>query len=132
MRHAPTPRQFQQVQVPRDIGPDIGARVFQRVAHAGLGGEMQDAVHAFERQPVHRLVVGDVGAQEGEAGQAVQARQTGALQHPVVIAVEIVDPDDRLAAGEQGRGGMHADEAGDAGDEDAHGRSVRIAGAPAP
>ena len=125
-------RQLQQVEVAGDVGADIGARVFHRIAHAGLRGEMHDAVHAFERHPVHRFVVGDVGAQEGKAGQAAQAREPGALQHRVVVAVEIVDADYRLAAAKERSGGMHADEAGDAGDENAHGRSVRVTGDRAP
>ena len=132
MRDSLPPRQLQQVQMAGNVGPHIGARVLQRIAHACLRGEVQDAVHAVEPQPVHRLVIGNVGAQEGKAGQAVQPGQPGALQHRVVVAVEIVDADDGFAACEQGGGRMHADKAGDAGDEDAHGRGFRAAGRAAP
>src|SRR5687767_3122390 len=38
----------------------------------------------------------------------------------IIVAVEIVDPDDCLPRIEQSRGAMHADETSDAGDKDCH------------
>ena len=69
------------------------------MAHAGLGRQVDDAVEVGmpvgQRQ--HRLAVGDVGLEEGEALVLAQRLQPGELQDRVVVVAEIVDADDRLA-----------------------------------
>ncbi len=43
MAHLARPRQFEHVQVPDQIGLGIGVRVLERIAHAGLRAEVNDA-----------------------------------------------------------------------------------------
>ena len=55
---------------PVTLDCDIGVGIVERVAHAGLGGEMDDAVDAGSapaRSCDHRPCLGDVGVAEGEA-----------------------------------------------------------------
>ena len=98
------------------------------MAHAGLGGQMDDAVDVAmpvgQRQ--HGFAVGNVGLEEGEALVLAQRLQAGELQDRVVVGAEIVDADHRLAARQQGAGDVAADEAGGAGDEDGHGIGLRL------
>src|SRR3546814_7994354 len=55
VRHLPVAREFEHVQVPGQICRHIGARIGQRIAHARLRPQMNDAVErvvgkrAFER-----------------------------------------------------------------------------------
>ena len=60
---------FQQVEEAVDVAAGVGARVLQRVAHAGLGRHVDHDPEAVRReQRVHRRGVGEVAAHEGEAG----------------------------------------------------------------
>ena len=95
-----------------DVGLHVGIRVDQRVADAGLGGEVDHVGDAggrardgFDGGPV-----GNVGAVQREAG-AGEARDPGFLQSGVVVGVEVVDPDDRSARCGQAFGDMVANEA---------------------
>ena len=56
---------FEHMQEAPDIGVDIGVRVIERVADAGLRGEMDDALGLLlgEDRP-HHLLVGEVGLDE--------------------------------------------------------------------
>ncbi len=57
---------------------------------------------------------------EGEIPQTLEQREARLLQLDVVIVVEVVDADDRIAALGQGLGGVKADETGRACDEKAN------------
>jgi len=69
-------------------------------------------------QRQHRLAVGDVGFEEGESLVVAQRFQPGELQDRVVVVAEIVDPDHRLPARQQGARDVRSDEPGGTGDED--------------
>ncbi len=72
------------------------------VPHARLRREMDHADRAMlahDRRDGWRIR--HVHHAEGKSGHALQAGQPRPLQRRIVIVVEIVDPDDRLAAGEQ-------------------------------
>ena len=111
----------------RDVAHEVGAHVdegvFQRIAHPGLGGEVDDAIDA--RVPGHRrpqrLMVGNIEAVKSEAGFAREPREPRLLQPDVVIVVHIIHADDSFAARQQRLGDVIADEPGGAGDEDCHG-----------
>ena len=112
------------------VGLDIGAGVDQAVAHAGLGGEVDDAVGVAAGFGQRRRI-GDVAAHEAEIVVFLQPRQPRFLQRHVVIVVEIVDADDGVAALEQTDRGMHADETGRSCHKYGHGRHsfrVRVSG----
>ena len=106
---------------PIEVRGDVGARIVERIADAGLRAEMDDPVDLGAGQRLfERLVIREIDLHEAE-GSGVQPRSSGQpllLQPRIVIGIEIVDADHALAALEQRRGDMVADEAGGAGDED--------------
>ncbi len=57
---------------------------------------------------------------EGEALVPLKLGEPGLLQLYVVVGIEIVEPDDLIAAVEQRLSGMVTDEAGGAGDQHPH------------
>ena len=60
---------LEDVQEAGDVGADVLVRVGQRVPHARLRGEVDDAVEAVAReQAFDRRAVGDVELLEREAG----------------------------------------------------------------
>jgi hypothetical protein len=74
---------------------------------------------------IHRRPVGEIGAQEaprrpGLRRDAVELGQPRLLEGHVVIIVDVVEAGHRIAARQQPRRDMEADEAGGAGDEDVH------------
>ncbi len=97
-----------------------------RVAHAGLGGEVDDAVEAVSgKAGVDRGAVGEIGADEGVgraglAGGVGQDAEAGFLEARVVVVVHAVEADHLVAALEQAPGGVEADEAGVSGHENLH------------
>ena len=81
---------------------------------------MDDAVESFRgKQAVDRCAVGDVDLVEREV-RVLELLQPRELQVDVVVLVEVVEPDDVVAAREQALRDVHADETGGAGDEDLH------------
>jgi hypothetical protein len=121
MPHRVMAAAFEQVGKTNEIAVDVGARIRQRVAHAGLGGQMDDSFRlAACKQGRQALGVGKVQPLERESGQFRTLRQPRLLQRRVVVVVKVVDADDGVTAREQGAGRMQADEAGGAGHEDVH------------
>ncbi len=97
----------------------VGEGMVDGIADPGLGGQVHhaaDAVVAHQRR--HVLGLGDVRAHKLKAVASQEGRHARLLQRHVVIGVEIVDPDHRLAAIEEPLGHGPADEAGCAGDQD--------------
>ncbi len=118
MRHPGAAAFLEQVQGAREVGVGVGVRVLDRVAHAGLGGEMDDVAEAVGvEQPRQRRAVGEVDSLEGEAGVPAQLVEPGLLQGRVVVGAEVVDADDGDARAQQPLGQVEADEAGGARDE---------------
>ena len=104
---------FDDVQEADDVGLDVGVGVVRGVAHAGLGGEVDDALRSVGGEGVFDgVAVGEVGDDLGEAGAAFEAGEAGALEVDVVVVVEVVEADDFVAAVEQALGDVRADEAG--------------------
>ena len=65
--------ELEHVDLPHQVGADIGLRIDQRVAHAGLRPEMDDAVEPVRRgERLQRLLVAEIDLFEGE-GVAVGA-----------------------------------------------------------
>ena len=114
-------RAFDDVGKPDQVGVDVSAGVFDRIAHPGLRGEVHDGIEpALREQPGHALAVGDVGFFEFETGEGTQARQPRFFQADVVIVVEVVQPDDAVAAFQQPQRKGRTDETGSACYEDVH------------
>ncbi len=119
----PAAGDLQDVEMPRDVRRGIGAGVLDRIAHASLGAEMNDAIKRHIGQGlVQGALVGEVDPDELEPVPAMRGelRQPRLFQRDAVIIVEIVDTDDGVAAREQAPGHVIADEAGRAGHENTH------------
>src|SRR6185312_4583436 len=89
----------------------------------GLRREMEHAVDLgmLLQERRDRAALGEIELMEGEAWQRLQLGEPRFLERHGVIGVEIVDADHMLAAAQQRCRGVHADEAGSAGDEHGHG-----------
>ena len=112
---------FEDVQEALDIGVDVGVRIFNRVAHAGLRGEIDDAVEAFfSKECLHGFAVRDIGFDKTKTIAAFEAGQAGVLEAHVVIGVHVVEADNFVAAIEQDFAGVRADEPGRAGHKNFH------------
>ncbi len=116
------PHRLQQHHVAIDVAVQVGVRVDQRIADAGLRRQMHDPVDlAFVREDGgYRIAVGDVEAQEGKARPAFEPRQPRFLQRDLVIVVQVVDADHGLTAAEESFGDVVAYKACHAGDQNAH------------
>lgn len=116
--HLPVPREFQQVEVPHQVRLDIGVRVFDRIAHPGLGTEVDHAVDLLTRQRgIQRGHVGKVDPVKREAITRL-FRQRGEpvlLQADGVVIVEVINPDHAVPPGNQRPGQVKANKAGRAG-----------------
>ena len=104
---------FEDVREPLKIGIDICVRVLNRVAHPGLRREMDYPVGLFlSEQRRHRLAILDGHPVHGKIAMAGHAGQPSLFQRHFVIVIEIINTDDRVAAGKQTLGAMHANETG--------------------
>src|SRR5438128_10705494 len=116
--------ELQHLQVADDVGVDIGAWIFERVAYARLGAEMNDAAHLLPLQlRSQRARLCDVELVEGKSLAAGKPSEPRRLQRRIVIGVHAVDAHDGVTACEQALADMAADEAGGSGDEDGHART---------
>ena len=83
--------------MPDKVRADIGHRIFERVTHAGLRAQMDDPVKGFGgKRHVERKIMG--------VERKVRSRQFGqpsALQCRIIIIVEVVDPQNLIAARQQ-------------------------------
>ena len=96
-----------------DVRIDIGVRVFQRIAHAGLRREMDDHRKTVVRkQRLHRAAIGKIEFLETEIGLAFQDFETRLLQLRIVIVVDDIETDDVAAVRQQTLRNVKPDEAG--------------------
>ena len=78
MPHLPVPGDFQQVEMADEVRGDIGARIVDRIADAGLRAEMDDAVEGQSGQRgVERRMVGEIDMEEAEPVRLRAARPAG-------------------------------------------------------
>jgi hypothetical protein len=113
---------LQDVGEAHQVALDVGAGVRERVAHPGLGGQVDHPAGAhLGEEPRHGGAVGEVDALVAVARVPREARQARLLEGDVVVVVDHVEADDGLAPLEQALGDVVADEAGGAGDEVGHG-----------
>src|SRR5262245_31041231 len=115
------PAAFEHVKEAGHVRADIGMRVVERIADAGLGGEMNDALRPLLGEGrLDDSPVGEIALDEGKSLLLHQALEPGLLQRHIVIGAEIVEADDSMAAVEKPRRRMVANEAGGAGNQDTH------------
>ncbi len=121
MLHLVVAAAFEDVHEADQVAVHVGVRILDRVAHAGLGGKVDDAIEFLVgEQLLDARTVGDVELDEAEVGMRLQLRQTCFLERDFVVVVEVVDADHFVAARQQAQGGAHADKPGGAGDENFH------------
>ena len=112
---------FQDVQEADDVGVHVGARALEAVADAGLGGEIDHRIGLdLGEEGRDAVAVGEVDLRVAVAGLGLEVGQAGGLQRRVVVGVEVVEAHDLVAARQQPARQVEADEAGRAGDENAH------------
>src|SRR4029453_7665447 len=93
------------------VRTDIGMRVVERVADAGLGGEMNDPLRPLLGEGcLDDSTVGEIALDEGKPLLLHQPLEPGLLKRHVVIGAEIVEADDSMAAVEKPRRRMVANE----------------------
>ncbi len=123
MPHPPLTREFQHVDMPRQVGAHIGVRIDQRIAHAGLRAEMDDRFdHLIGKRCLQRIIVGEIQLVKGEqlAMRLFQRGNPVPLQRHGIIIVHIIDADHGMALRHEPIGDGHADKAGRAGDQYRH------------
>ena len=104
MRRATMPRHLEHVQVTDQVRLHISVRVLDRVADAGLGAEMCDLVERqFTKRLIEPLAISEIRFDEVETATEILLllRHSVPLQIDAVISVEVIDPDDVLAALQQ-------------------------------
>ena len=108
----------QHVHEPHQVAVHVRVRVLQRVAHAGLRGQVHHHLGPLVgEQARHPVAVRQLHPLEAEAVAPLQPRQPRLLEARVVVGVHVVDPQHLVAARQQAFGEVVADEAGGAGDE---------------
>ena len=99
MLHPGVATAFQDVQKADDVARHIGVRVDRRVAHAGLSGEVDHAQGTvILKKPLYSGGIGDVEMMMAVVRPGLQPREPRPLQGGIIVVVEIVHADDRLAA----------------------------------
>ena len=120
------PHCFEHAQEAVHVVGGVGERIAERVADAGLGGEVAHRVEAFFRtQRADRLGLGKVEALEAQsrlggerfgtarfATDDPEFAQSVQLQLDVVVAVEVVDPENTVSEVDQAACQMEAEEPG--------------------
>ncbi|KAG1462788.1 hypothetical protein G6F57_013883 [Rhizopus arrhizus] len=117
--HATVAAQFEHVDEADQVAVDVGVRVFQRIAHAGLRGQVdhRGRLHLVEQRG-QAVAVGQV--ERAQVQRRAQRGHAVALDLRIVVVVEVVQADHRLARLQQRAGGVGTDEAGSAGEQDGH------------
>ena len=82
MLDAAMSRELQQIEMPDQVGLNIGMRVFERIAHARLRAEMDDPVESLVVERGHqRSMVGEIETKHGEAA----IRLAFDLREPILL-----------------------------------------------
>ena len=109
------------VQRADDVAFDIGMRVLDGVAHAGLGRQVHDFVELlFGKQRFHGGTIGEIDACHREIIELVENGSARLFQRHVVVVVEVIEADDGFAAFQKLLRGGKADKAGRACNENFH------------
>ena len=107
------PASLQNVGEAGQIGVDIGVRVLQRIPDAGLGCEVNHHRKAMlPEQRLDRRPIGKVTPLEMKSGIMAENIEPGRLQPWVIVAVEIVEPNNAPTHLEQTLCHVKSDEAG--------------------
>ena len=115
------PATFEHVERAGHVAVDVGLRILERVTHAGLRGEVNHARKFLAReQRLHAALVGEVHLHETKLRLPLEDGEARALEIRVVVVVEVVEPDDFVAARQQFLRDVGTNESGGAGEQDFH------------
>ncbi len=116
---------FEDLQEAEDVRRDVRVGSLERVPHAGLGGEVNDALEvAAVEELVHRFGIGERRPHEFELTMRLEPFQARFLDPHVVILIDGVEPNDIVAVRQQSIRDVETDEARGAGDENPHERDL--------
>ena len=119
------PAAFQNVHETFDVAVGIGMRIDERIAHAGLGGEMHDAPdRLLGKKSCMPCRLARSSLTKLKSFMRRQLGEPGLFQSHIVVVVEIVEADDLVATVQEALGHMKPDESRRAGDK--NGRSFRV------
>ena len=106
-------RAFDHIAKAHQVGVDIGGRIVDRIAHAGLGGKVHHGIEPLAcEQSAHALAIDNIEHPEIERRMGFKAREARLLQRNLVIIVEVVDAGDPVSACKQAQGQGASDEPG--------------------
>lgn len=122
MLHGVVAAALEDIKEADEVALEVGARVLDGVADTGLGGEVHHDIEAvLGEQPLDEGGIAQVAANEGEAALGISLckhAQARMLDARVVVAVEVVEADDRvIGLREQLLDEERADKTGRSGDE---------------
>src|SRR3954453_7655284 len=126
MGNSGMPACFQNVGEANNVALYIRVWIFQAIANAGLGGEMDHAVErVFGKARSKRHRIGQIEPVKTIKGAGLrrysfQKFETGLLDRGRVVIVHHVDPNHRISASEQPGGSVKTNKAGIASDQDLH------------
>ena len=107
---------FQNIHEALQVGIDVGVRILQRMANAGLGRKMKDMMKLLRRkQRLDRAPLGEIELDEAKSGLACELLQPRFLERRIVVRRKVVDTDDTAPCLNEAARHMRADEAGGAG-----------------
>src|SRR3954451_10612831 len=119
MTAAMMPAPFQHVEEASQIRITIGMRIVDRVAHAGLGSEVDDGRKSMLcKQLIGDCTIGEFELHETELRMLPQDIQPQLLQRRIIVAVQIVEPDNRAAFRQELTSDVKSDETGGTRDKD--------------
>src|SRR6266550_1277761 len=105
MRDLTIPALLQHLQETQDVRGDVRVRSLERVAHTGLRGKMNYPVElATVEQLVHYFRVREAGAHELEVAPLLQQGEARLLEAHVVIMIDGVETDHRVAIRQEASG----------------------------
>ena len=89
---------LQHAEMTGQVGMGIGKGIVDRVTHPGLSGQMDDTVcAAVLDQCGHGIGIGNIHPHHPETLVGAQGRGAGLFQGGIIIGVETIDADNRLA-----------------------------------
>ena len=112
---------LEEIHEPHDIGVDIGMRILQGMAHAGLRREIHDGIVMVGRKQFgHGLAVGDIQTAKAKPRLGLKTRKPRLLELHRVVIVQVINAGHGIPTREQPVGKRRADEPGGPGNQNMH------------
>src|SRR6267154_265634 len=103
------------------IAGDIDVRIFDRIAHARLSGEMDYAAEVLRReQGLDAAAIDQIALDEAKLLVPLQYIEPRSFEARIVVIVQVIEPDYLIAARKQSLRDVKSNESCRAGDQDLH------------